>query len=237
MHRVFLAAASAAALLAAGLGDAAAQQTPLSRPPLPGFQDPPRRPRRRGRAVRRRRRCGESCGGSRRRPAAPAAPPRHRSWRRRWRAPPLAATSTRRSGSMPGRGRILGQREAMRSREAQVRSPIAGSPAIGCSFRSDTRGPRTGNEWDVELGAPMWLPGQRGALAGTVTRRHRGAGTPPGRCAGWNSPGCCATPIGRSAWRRRSWAWRATGWPPRATSAATCSAGWSWATSPRPRRC
>jgi outer membrane protein TolC len=64
---------------------------------------------------------------------------------------------------------IRGQREAVRAREAQVRSPIAGSPAIGSSFRSDTRGPRVANEWDVEAAAPLWLPGQRSALAGTVT--------------------------------------------------------------------
>ncbi|MBK1657614.1 TolC family protein, partial [Paracraurococcus ruber] len=64
---------------------------------------------------------------------------------------------------------ILGQRDAVRSRDALVRSPIPGSAAIGSSFRSDTRGPRLANEWDVELGAPVWLPGQRGALAGTVS--------------------------------------------------------------------
>ena len=89
-------------------------------------------------------------------------------------APPLESAALGRDldaalGIDAGARAILGQREAVRSREAQVRSPIAGSPAIGSSFRSDTRGPRTGHEWDVELGAPMWLPGQRGALAGTVT--------------------------------------------------------------------
>ena len=131
---------------------------------------------------------------------------------------------------------ILGQREAVRSREAQVRSPIAGSPAIGSSFRSDTRGPRTGNEWDVELGAPMWLPGQRGALAGTVTagveqerrlvlRRLELAGLL--RDAYW-AFGLAASELGVARDRLAT---------ARTTSAATCSAGWSWATSPKPRRC
>jgi outer membrane protein TolC len=63
---------------------------------------------------------------------------------------------------------IAAQRNAVRARDAQVRSPIAGSPALGGSFRSDTRGPDRAREWDLEIAAPVWLPGQRGALAGTV---------------------------------------------------------------------
>ncbi|WP_149537682.1 TolC family protein [Siccirubricoccus phaeus] len=63
---------------------------------------------------------------------------------------------------------LAARRDAVRARDAQVRSPIAGSPAIGGSFRADTRGTERAREWDVELGAPLWLPGQRSALAGTV---------------------------------------------------------------------
>ncbi|MCO6415321.1 TolC family protein [Siccirubricoccus sp. KC 17139] len=63
---------------------------------------------------------------------------------------------------------LAAQRDAVRARDAQVRSPIAGSPAIGGSFRADTRGVNRAREWDVEIGAPLWLPGQRSALAGTV---------------------------------------------------------------------
>ncbi|MDO9711849.1 TolC family protein [Paracraurococcus lichenis] len=167
MPRLFLAAACAAALLAAGQRDAAAQQTPLSRPPLavppevnppapvlrpptpaprrapPPREEPPPPPR------------------ARRAPPPPSGPP------------PMESAALARdldaALSIDAVARaIQGQREAVRSRDAQVRSPIAGSPAIGSSFRSDTRGPRLANEWDVELGAPLWLPGQRSALAGTV---------------------------------------------------------------------
>ena len=60
------------------------------------------------------------------------------------------------------------QREAAAARGATARSPIAGSPAVSGSFRSDTRGPREIREFDAEVAAPLWLPGQRGALAGTV---------------------------------------------------------------------
>jgi outer membrane protein TolC len=63
---------------------------------------------------------------------------------------------------------IAAQREAVRAREALVRSPIAGSPALGGSYRSDFRGPNRAQEADLEFAAPVWLPGQRGALAGTV---------------------------------------------------------------------
>ena len=164
MHRVFLAAATAAALLGTGPGDAAAQQTPLSRSPLSTFQDlaplpPVARPQ----------------------PAPRRTPPPEKAPRaRRAPVPARGAVPSLESAALArdldaaleidaGARAIRGQREAIRARNAQVRSPIAGSPAIGTSFRSDTRGPRLANEWDVELGAPLWLPGQRGALAGTVT--------------------------------------------------------------------
>ncbi|WP_051212834.1 TolC family protein [Rubritepida flocculans] len=60
------------------------------------------------------------------------------------------------------------QREAAAARGVAVRTPIAGAPALSGSFRADTRGPRELREWDAELSAPLWLPGQRGALAGSV---------------------------------------------------------------------
>ncbi|TCZ59675.1 TolC family protein [Roseicella aquatilis] len=158
MHRLFLAAAAAAALLGADLRDARAQQTPLSRPPLPTFPDinppgPPVRPP----------------------PALRRVPPREEAPPTRPVPPPPAesaglARDLEAALEIDALARaIRGQREAVLARNALVRSPIAGSPAIGSSFRSDTRGPRIGNEWDVEVAAPLWLPGQRGALAGTVT--------------------------------------------------------------------
>ncbi|MCU0886404.1 MAG: TolC family protein [Rubritepida sp.] len=60
------------------------------------------------------------------------------------------------------------QRAAVAARGAAVRTPIAGSPSLGGSFRSDTRGPNQQYEFDAEVAAPVWLPGQRGALRGTV---------------------------------------------------------------------
>ncbi|MFC7476252.1 TolC family protein [Dankookia sp. GCM10030260] len=169
MHRAFLAAAIAAALLPAGRGTAVAQQTPLSRPPLSSFQDLP--PVARPQPAPRRVVPPE---------APPRTPPRVPASQSRRTPPPAAATAPLDTAAFgrdldaaleidAGARAIRGQRDAIRARDAQVRSPIAGSPAIGGSFRSDTRGPRTANEWDVEIGAPMWLPGQRGALAGTVS--------------------------------------------------------------------
>ncbi|NOG70124.1 TolC family protein [Roseicella sp. DB1501] len=168
----FLALAGATALLATDPRGALAQQTPLSRPPLPTFPEagnpstrilppvvrpPPETP--------------------------PKAPPNRRAQRSHPRPAPAPAAAVRNAPAEAaglaedldaalaidaGARAIRGQRDAVRSRDAQVRSPIAGSPAIGSSFRSDTRGPRLANEWDVEIGAPLWLPGQRSALAGTV---------------------------------------------------------------------
>lgn len=63
---------------------------------------------------------------------------------------------------------LQAQRAAVTARTAAARAPIAGSPALGGSFRSDTRGPNRQFEFDAEAAAPMWLPGQRTALAGTV---------------------------------------------------------------------
>jgi cobalt-zinc-cadmium resistance protein CzcA len=60
------------------------------------------------------------------------------------------------------------QREAAAARGITARSPIAGSPALGGSFRSGTQGPGQVRETDLEVAAPLWLPGQRGAFQGTV---------------------------------------------------------------------
>lgn len=60
------------------------------------------------------------------------------------------------------------QRGAAAARGATARSPIAGSPALGGSFRSGTQGPGQVRETDLEIAAPMWLPGQRDAFRGTV---------------------------------------------------------------------
>ena len=64
---------------------------------------------------------------------------------------------------------LAAQRDAAAARGALVRSPIAGSPLVGGSLRGDTRGPREVWELDLEVAAPVWLPGQRTALGGTVT--------------------------------------------------------------------
>jgi cobalt-zinc-cadmium resistance protein CzcA len=63
---------------------------------------------------------------------------------------------------------LQAQRDAAAARGATARSPIAGSPALGGSMRSGTQGPGQVRELDLEVAAPMWLPGQRGALQGTV---------------------------------------------------------------------
>ncbi|RAI59622.1 TolC family protein [Roseicella frigidaeris] len=172
MRRPLLAALGAAALLAATPSDLAAQQTPLARPPLRSYPDlaaPQARP---------------VPPVAQRPPQPPETPPERRAPRPGRRGQPAPAPEVARAAPAEAAGlaedldaalaidagarAIRGQREAVRARDAQVRSPIAGSPAIGSSFRSDTRGPRLANEWDVEIGAPLWLPGQRSALAGTV---------------------------------------------------------------------
>ncbi len=63
---------------------------------------------------------------------------------------------------------LQAQRDAAAARGATARSPIAGSPALGGSMRSGTQGPGQVRELDLEVAAPIWLPGQRGALQGTV---------------------------------------------------------------------
>ncbi len=63
---------------------------------------------------------------------------------------------------------LAAQRGAVAARSAQVRSPIAGSPAVIGAWRTDTRGPREALQFDLEVGAPLWLPGQRSALGNTV---------------------------------------------------------------------
>lgn len=60
------------------------------------------------------------------------------------------------------------QRMAARARGITAQSVIAGPPSISGSFRSDTRGPREQREMEMDFAAPMWLPGQRSALRGTV---------------------------------------------------------------------
>ncbi|MBS7809905.1 TolC family protein [Roseococcus pinisoli] len=61
------------------------------------------------------------------------------------------------------------QQTAAGARGVTARSAIAGPPSISGSFRSDTRGPRDQREMEMDFSAPLWLPGQRGALSGTVT--------------------------------------------------------------------
>jgi len=63
---------------------------------------------------------------------------------------------------------LAAEREAATARGVALRSPFAGPAAIGGALRADTRGPREGREADLELAAPLWLPGQRSALAGSV---------------------------------------------------------------------
>ncbi len=64
---------------------------------------------------------------------------------------------------------LAAQRGAVAARSATVRSPIPGSPVVSGAWRTDTRGPREALQFDLEVGAPIWLPGQRSALGNTVT--------------------------------------------------------------------
>ena len=63
---------------------------------------------------------------------------------------------------------LAAQRDAVAARRALARSPIPGSPIVGGDFRSSTRGPREGTELNVDVAAPVWLPGQRDAYGNTV---------------------------------------------------------------------
>ncbi|WP_198383798.1 TolC family protein [Roseomonas sp. KE2513] len=65
---------------------------------------------------------------------------------------------------------IEAQREAARARSAFSDSLVPGSFAASGSFRADTRGPGMAREAQVDLAAPLWLPGQRSAVASTVVR-------------------------------------------------------------------
>ena len=65
---------------------------------------------------------------------------------------------------------IEAQREAARARTALSDSLVPGSFAASGSFRGDTRGLGTARETQLDLAAPLWLPGQRAAVAGTVVR-------------------------------------------------------------------
>ena len=170
MYRSFLAGALAAALL--GPSGTAAQQTPLARPPLavsPEVNPTGAAPRsrlaapssrlarsalcrnRKSPAAARRRRCPRH---SRR---MPTLSPSVATWPRRSRSTPWRAAS---SASATRCGRVDDAWRAP-SHRARRRSADPGGPLPAA---------RTAlQEWDIELGAPIWLPGQRSALAGTVT--------------------------------------------------------------------
>lgn len=64
---------------------------------------------------------------------------------------------------------LVAQRAAAVARQALVDSPVAGSPALGGAARTGTRGPGQVREFDLEIAAPIWLPGQRGALRDTIS--------------------------------------------------------------------
>lgn len=63
---------------------------------------------------------------------------------------------------------IEAEREVAQSRSALANSLAPGSMVATGSFRVDTRGLQTARETDLELGMPLWLPGQRNAVARTV---------------------------------------------------------------------
>lgn len=63
---------------------------------------------------------------------------------------------------------LVGARRAAEARGVIARSPVAGPPAILGGGRTDLRGPDRAREFDLEAAAPVWLPGQRDAIRGTV---------------------------------------------------------------------
>ena len=63
---------------------------------------------------------------------------------------------------------LAAQRDAVAARRALARSLTPGSPVVGGDTRIDTRGPRESRELIIDLAAPVWLPGQRGAYGNTV---------------------------------------------------------------------
>lgn len=65
---------------------------------------------------------------------------------------------------------LLSQGGAVSSRYATANSPTPGSPYFGGSQRNNVSGNlRNYNESEVEVGMPLWLPGQRDAYEATVT--------------------------------------------------------------------
>ncbi len=65
---------------------------------------------------------------------------------------------------------LLSQGGAVSSRYATANSPTPGSPYLGGSQRNNVSGNlRNYNETEVEVGMPLWLPGQRDAYEATVT--------------------------------------------------------------------
>lgn len=63
---------------------------------------------------------------------------------------------------------LVAQREAAAARGILVRSVVPGAPIASAGTRYDTRGGARLQEFDADLAAPLWLPGQRGALGATV---------------------------------------------------------------------
>lgn len=64
---------------------------------------------------------------------------------------------------------LAAQRDAVAAQRALVRSPIPGSPSVGGDWRTNLRGgPGEANELNLDVAAPMWLPGQRTALGNAV---------------------------------------------------------------------
>ena len=64
---------------------------------------------------------------------------------------------------------IEAQRAVAASRRATAQGLTPLPPSIGGSIRSDLRGPREQRELDADIALPLWLPGQRAALGGSVT--------------------------------------------------------------------
>jgi len=65
---------------------------------------------------------------------------------------------------------LLAQGRAVSSRYATADSPTPGSPYYGGTQRNNVSGNlRNYNETEVEVGMPLWLPGQRDAYEATVT--------------------------------------------------------------------
>lgn len=62
---------------------------------------------------------------------------------------------------------LAAQRDAVAARRALARSPIPGSPVVGAGALNDFR-VKDYRELDLDVAAPVWLPGQRGAYSETV---------------------------------------------------------------------